>query len=255
MTGRGAAAIGLLLGLWWSAAAADGYEIAGAWLFNEGSGNQAFDSAFDNHGVLEGSAAWANGQRGGAMSLPGRGDSFARIPYGEWLDSAEYTFTAWVRLENASWQYIAWADGEVWPEPRNARHIDIWVHQDGYVVFICHTADGGDVRLDGETVIADGDWHHVAKTVGGGKIQLYIDGELDGEVESGELVVNGEDDLWIGARPGDIAATGLFDEVGFFTEPLEQGDIEALMQDGLETALAVSPKGKAASLWGDLRIR
>ncbi len=228
-------------------------EFAAAWLFDERTGKVSKDLVAGNDAVLEGSASWDAGRLGGAMELPGKGDSFARVAYGEWLDAPEYTFVAWVRLENASWQYIAWADGEVWPEPRNARHIDIWVHQDGYVVFICHTEEGGDVRLDGSAVIADGDWHHVAKVFGGGRLQLYIDGKLDGEIESAPLVVNGKDDLWIGARPGDIAATGLFDEVAFLTEPLSRDGVQSLMEDGLLMALSVSPEGSLALQWAELR--
>lgn len=237
----------------WICGAAFSLEFAAAWLFDERTGKVSKDMVAGNDAVLEGAAAWGAGQRGGAMDLPGNGDSFARVAYGDWLDAPQYTFAAWVRLEDASWQYIAWADGEVWPEPRNARHIDIWVHQDGYVVFICHTEGGGEARLDGKTVIADGEWHHVAKVYGGGRLRLYIDGELDGQIESPELIVNGEDDLWIGARPGKIAATGLFDEVAFLTEPLSRGEIQTLMEDGLIAALSVSPEGSLALQWAELR--
>jgi len=233
-----------------------GTDIASAWLFEEGSGKTVKDLVGGNDGTIKGSAEReANGKFGRALKFPGKGDSYVSIPYNDVFDSDPYTFATWVKLESASWQYIAWQNGLVWPEPHNKRHIDIWVH-DGTnnVVLMWHLEDGGQGRVDGKAAVADGKWHHVAKVSDKENMMLYIDGKLDvKEPMGGNLVVNGEDPLWIGARPGNVAATGLFDEVGFFTEALSEDELAQVMKDGLASYAAVSPSGKLAAIWGKVK--
>ena len=94
-----------------------GAEIVGAWLFEETSGNTVKDIAGGNDGTIKGSVEReANGKFGRALKFPGKGDSYVSIPYNDVFDSDPYTFTAWVKLEAASWQYIAWQNGLTWPD-------------------------------------------------------------------------------------------------------------------------------------------
>ena len=239
-----------------SIAEAGGAGIAGTWLFEETSGKTVKDLVGGNDGTIKGSVEReANGKFGRALKFPGKGDSYVTIPYNDVFDSDPYTFTAWVQLEAASWQYIAWQNGLTWPEPHTKRHLDIWVHDADYPVIMWSVEGGADYgSMDGKTIIADGSWHHIAKSSDGKMIRLFIDGKLDGEKElGGKLVVNGEDALWIGARPGDVAATGLFDEVGFFTEALSEDDLAQVMTEGLASYAAVSPSGKIAATWGQIK--
>ena len=233
-----------------------GAEIVGAWLFEEASGKTVKDLVSGNDGTIKGSVEReANGKFGRALKFPGKGDSYVSIPYNDIFDSDPYTFTAWVTLEAASWQYIAWQNGLTWPEPHTKRHLDIWVHDADYVVIMWSAEGLADYeRVDGKTIVADGSWHHVAKSSDGKMMKLFIDGKPDGEnALGGKLVVNGEDALWIGARPGDVAATGLFDEVGFFTESLSEDELAQVMKDGLASYAAISPSGKLAAIWGKVK--
>jgi hypothetical protein len=228
--------------------------LAAAWLFDEGSGERISDSVGNNDGEIIGSLKWVKGRFGNALEFAGAGDSYVSIPHRDILDSDPYTITAWVKLENASWQYIAWKDGLVWPEQHLKRHIDIWVHEADYVVLMWHLEGGGEGRVDGTTIVADGDWHHVAKSSDGDTMRLLIDGKVDAEGPiGGKLVVNGEDPLWIGARPGDVAATGIIDEVGFFTEALSEEELAEVMNQGLEILAPVEPLDKLAATWGELK--
>ena len=86
-------------------------------------------------------------------------------------------------------------------------------------------------------------------------MRLFVDGKLDGEgATGGKLVVNGEDPLWIGARPGDVAATGIIDEVGFFTEALDEDQLKTVMNQGLEVLAPVEALGKITTTWGGLKV-
>lgn len=233
--------------------------LAGAWLFNEGSGEKINDSVGNNHGQIEGDLEWVDGKFGKGLEFPGQGDSYVTIPYQSVLDSDPYTITAWTKLKNTGdYQYIAWQNGLTWPEPHAMRHTDIWVMNTPGNVVIMWSFEGGGAygRVDGKTVVADDTWHHVAKSSDGDTMRLFIDGNLDGEAPvGGKLVENGEDPLWIGARPGNVAATGVIDEVGFFTEALSEEELKKVMSGGLEVLASVEPVSKLAATWGDLKVR
>lgn len=46
----------------------------------------------------------------------------------------------------------------------------------------------------------------------------------------------------------------MFDEMILFDVALEEGDIQSLMDNGLEATLAVDPVGKVATVWGDVKM-
>ena len=227
--------------------------LVSAWLFEENGGKVAKDVVSGHDGDIKGSIKWMdNGKFGGALQFPGKGDSYVRIDHDDVFNADPYTFVAWVKLEATSWQYVVWRNGEVWPEPKEIRHLDIWIHQDHYLVFMWNAAQGPG-RIEGKTIVADGNWHHIAKVYDGTKVQMFIDGKVDGEKASGGALVKNESPIWIGARPGDIAATGLFDEVGFFTKALSEAQVNDVMDNGLEDYAAVEAAGKATTTWGLLK--
>jgi len=47
--------------------------------------------------------------------------------------------------------------------------------------------------------------------------------------------------------------TGRIDEVAVFNVALEQGDIASLMEEGLETLLAVEARGRLTASWASLK--
>lgn len=244
----------LVMGVAMSADAAK-LGLASAWLFDDGNGDVVKDSVSGHHGEVKGSLEWSNdGKFGGALEFPGKGDSYVRIDHGDVFNSDPYTFVAWVQLQAASWQYVVWRNGDVWPEPEDVRHLDIWIHDADYPVFMWHVK-GAVGRIEGKTTVADGEWHHIAKVYDGEKVQMYIDGELDGEEQTAGPLDTSESPIWIGARPGNVAATGLFDEVGFFTEALSEDELNAVMENGLADYAAVEAAGKLATAWALLKIK
>ena len=85
-------------------------------------------------------------------------------------------------------------------------------------------------------------------------MRLFIDGELDGEAPiSGTLLANEEDPMWIGARPGNVAATGIIDEVGIFAKALSEDELKEVMEESLTVLASVEPSGKLATAWGALK--
>jgi len=234
--------------------------LAGAWSFDEGSGKKVIDSVAGNDGELMGSTKFvAGGKIGGAVQFPGKGDSYVVIPHKDYMDADAYTFTVWTKLDAASWQYIAWNNGPVFPDDPPvgaARHIDIWVHDEDYAFFMWSVEGGGAfAQLPGKTVIADGTWHHLAKWYDGKSIRMYIDGKIDAQTDTKKLAKNGKDALWIGARPGDVFATGLIDEVGLFTKALSEDELKSVMKESLTKLASVEAKGKLSTTWGDVKSK
>jgi hypothetical protein len=66
------------------------------------------------------------------------------------------------------------------------------LHRDNLTQFAGFgTTEGGtNQNLGGKTSIDDGNWHHVAIVVGGGKKRLYVDGQLDAMASPGTVDTN-----------------------------------------------------------------
>ncbi len=229
--------------------------LASAWLFEERNGDEIKDVVGTNDGEIVGKLSRTfYGKFGSAIKFSGKSDSYIRIPHDDVFNATPYTFVAWVKLKSVSWQYIVWRNGDVWPESEEVRHIDIWIHDKGFPVFMW-TAGNHKGQIDGKTVITDDRWHHIAKVYDGEKVLMYVDGVLEDQKASGGTLDTNESPIWIGARPGDVAATGLFDEVGFFTQVLSEDEVNAVMDNGLTDYAAVKATGKATLTWGLLKSK
>ena len=228
--------------------------LVAAWLFEESNGKIVKDIVGGYDGEIKGAPKWvANGKFGRALQFPGKGDSYVRIDHNDVFNSDPYTFMAWTKLKPGNWQYIVWRNGDVWPEKENVRHLDIWIHKDTHMpVFMWHSKGKGG-RINGKTVIADDKWHHISKVYDGKTVQMYMDGKIDGEMPSGGTLDTSKSPIWLGARPGNVAATGLFDEVGFFTEALSEDEINNVMEEGLMQIASVDPTTKLAISWGKIK--
>jgi beta-galactosidase len=199
--------------------------LKGYWSFDEGKGAIAKNAVGENHAIVSPDLKWVDGKRGKAIQYDGEG--YVVIPHEEFFNAPNFTVSVWAKLEQVyNYHYIIWKDGTQWPEEGPGRRVDIWVEMTGPVTVMWNYQD----RLDGRKVINDNKWHHIAEVYDGKSIKLYIDGALDAQAESaGKLPVNNES-LWIGARPGNVAAKGIIDEVRFYDRALSEQQINALFE-------------------------
>ncbi len=202
----------------------------GWWSFDEGSGQTVKNAgSCKNGGTIKDGLKWVDGKVGKALEFNGKG--YVLIDTAPCLDAPEYTFAAWVKLKNTSdYQYIVWRGGTEFPEAKEIRNIDVWVTMGGALSGILDYADAGQarLRLEGTKNIADGKWHLVAVVKCPKAVTFYVDGKKDAsEPVAGKLAANNLP-LWIGARPGDVAATGIIDEVKFFNRALTPEEVAAL---------------------------
>jgi len=226
--------------------------------FETMSGDTVLDVSGNGHdGVIIGDIVSAGGVNGNAaqfatgsyLDLGGASIPAADIP------TSAFTLSAWVKCENTGGDHAifnARASDETW-----LIHPDI---RGGGQYRFCLRGNGANKICDikAGTVVWD-EWTHYAGTYSraDGKATLYINGEVLEQVDAlADVDIAG--DWGLGARVGyniDDARpfTGLMDDFCIYNEALSQDEIEVLMEDGPPEATAVSPKGKLAATWADIK--
>ena len=119
-------------------------------------------------------------------------------------------------------------------------------------------AGGGNTFSGYDFVFEDGEWYHLAITVGKSIAALYIDGtQLGTDKPLVNLVLSDTGrNLSIGSAGNSWYFDGIIDEVAVFNVALSENDIGSIMTKGLEKATgmtAVSPSEKLATSWGYIK--
>lgn len=102
--------------------------------------------------------------------------------------------------------------------------------------------------------MADKEWHHIAGTYDGRTKRMYMDGEIisDDEIVDFKFIGTNDSDMRIGCaknHPQYTFKNGSIDEVGLWRRALTQSEIRKVRGG----ALAVSPKDRVATTWGDIK--
>ncbi|MDE0688423.1 MAG: LamG domain-containing protein [Candidatus Poribacteria bacterium] len=101
--------------------------------------------------------------------------------------------------------------------------------------------------------MVDKKWHHITGTYDGRIKRIYLDGEIRSDrKEDFEFIGTNDSNLRIGCakdHPQYTFKNGSIDEVGLWRRALTQSEILQVMGG----ALAVSPKNKIATMWGDIK--
>ncbi len=220
--------------------------IVAAWLF-DGDAKDISVNGFD--GEPQG-GKYVEGMIGQAIELNGTN---------EWVNITkrmgsfeEITFTHWVKSTGRDGQWRVFFNVNGW----KAGDIHYQLHPDKRVEFSIHTNPGGNDTFAKFAITGDqmNKWIHIATAYSAKekKIRFYINGELDAENDWGGnpgVLDPGRIGDWGGSRQWQ----GLIDEFAIFNTVLSEGDIKSLMNDGLESGLAVDPKDKIAVTWGSLK--
>ena len=230
--------------------------ITGMWLFNEGKGGTAKDSSGNgNDGEIHG-AKWVDGKFGKALEFNGT-DNWVEVPHSDTVGfkgGTSFTITCYFKgtkvagalvgknYEDTSqilpW-YLLWNGGA-----------------DNKVTLYLRDGASTSFRANGTTEIGDDKWHFVVgrADADAGKISIWIDGKMDAEVDFNKKggYGTGEGVFHI-ARHYDRYTEGIIDDVALFNVALEEEDMDALMNDGVETAAAVEPVNKLTTTWGRIK--
>ena len=233
----------------------------GVWLFNETDGDTASDASENgNDGTLEGDPEWAPGGKfGNALELDGAGD-YVSVPDHKTLDtelSEALTIVIWVQgtYRPGDWHGLVtkaqgWQVDMCYLLQRNAN---------GVFEFAPFGEAGNTVWTASNVNPEDGTWYHVAAVYTGEEAQVYVDGVLSATRVFSAEIADTNAPVVIGTNypTGIQPVDGLIDEAAIFSVALEEEDINAIMNDGLEETLGilpVEPSGKLALTWGDLKL-
>ena len=220
--------------------------IAAAWLF-DGDAADISGNGFD--GELKG-GKFVAGKIGDAIELNGSTE-WIEIPkrIGEFED---ITFAHWVKSTGREAQWRVFFNVNGW----KGGDIHYQMHPNNKVEFSINGNPGGNDTFANYMLAGDqmDKWVHIATAYSAPekKIRFYINGELDIENDWG-----GNPGILDPARIGDWGQLrqweGLIDEFIIFNTVLSEDDIQAVMNNGFETTLAVDAKGKLTTTWGNLK--
>jgi hypothetical protein len=209
----------------------------GIWRFDEGTGSTLADeSIYSNHGQRvesnPGTTTFTPGVHGEALAFEAPGGRVL-VPDAASLDVEDaLTLTAWVRPAERKTQYIVKKGS--------------FGESDGYELALSSTglafarfnqATAGNAykiystsqyRTDGQT------WVHLAVTLDGKVLRLYVDGVLESELAAPALSVGSNDrDLSIGAEDdGGGWVSGAIDDVHIYARALPLEDIQSIIATG-----------------------
>lgn len=218
--------------------------------FDDLNGDVAKDlSKFENDATFKGNPKLVKGQFGKAVDFDGK--TWAEIPDHASIDIVDgITIELWANLRKAGNEQTGVEKGTTWkaglytlaPYYRNGsilQFFDLPEHCDDENI-------GGNIQ--------DETWHFMAGTWDGTTIKLYIDGELNKELEcKGKLTPN-DDPLFIGARGGTQRfVNGALDEIKMYNYALTADELKDDMEN--PHALSVVPQRKLATTWARLKSR
>ena len=215
------------------------------WDFNEGKGKIAYDQM----GVPRGrnkvngylnNAYWQRLAVGYAVGLTGADNSY--VTFGKTIGQfgrEDFTVAFWVQTKDCLDLFDLIGNRQ---SVGHGNFFAVRMNGDGYV-----TAEvDEDVRGNGyigvkskQRRLNDGDWHHIAVTRNGGKLALYIDGELSntGSARSTADIRN-KNDFKLGRSLVDkgtrrFAPAALFDDVAIYSDDLTASQVRSLYKSGL----------------------
>ena len=215
--------------------------IIGWWTGN----GDATDLIGGNNGTLEGGAtATAAGMVGEAFSFDGT-NGYVQIPNAPALNPAIFTLEAWVRFSSlnsagsggspAGDQYIVFKQNS---QSGNFEGIDLSkTRTSGGDVFefLVTSASAQSVSVLSTTTIATGVWYHVAAVRGTNFLQIYVNGQLQGQTNLTFPQNYGTLHLYFGTTGQsywDHKLAGNLDEVTLYNRPLASNEIAAIYAAG-----------------------
>jgi len=252
-----------------SVARIDPKAYVGMWLFDDGKGDTVADSSGnENDGTLKNNPKFVDGKFGKALQFDGV-TNYVDCGNDASLDiTKEITVVAWVQFDgldykNSTGKLLSIA-AKGYPDAV-APHAGWWFSYDnrnngqGFPYTCFGNKNGGWVgggnSFSGYNfVFDDGEWYHLAITVGKSIAALYIDGiQLGADKQLSNLVLSDTiRNLSIGSAGTSWYFSGIIDEVGIFNIKLEEQNIQTIMNKGLSPT-AVGLSGKLATTWAAIK--
>jgi len=155
--------------------------IRGFWHFDEGTGTTAYDSSgFNNNGTVYGGAMWSDGKLGKALDFDGV-DDYVEVPDSDSLDvSGKMTLEAWIYPRTMTHLQVIVSKYNHSAPYNGAYYLGLGGY--GYMnkILFGLSNDGYHYYyMLSNTNITANTWTHVAGTLNGTHMTLYINGNKD----------------------------------------------------------------------------
>ena len=113
------------------------------------------------------------------------------------------------------------------------------------------------VDLKGRTNIPTGEWTHIATTLEGSNLKVYVNGEEDGSGTSAGYAGGNAKTFTIGKASWYDGSffTGIIDEAGLFNKALSKDEVKSVMNAGLLGKAAVFSSGKLIFTWATIKAK
>jgi hypothetical protein len=205
----------------------DPSDVAGAWLFDEGSGNVAMDlSDNGNHGTLVSDPAYVPGVRGTAVNLDGPA-SMRSATNGFPIGSDDRTLAFWVKAPSYKFG-DTWLAGWGAPDTAMVSAMVLGLNRNagGVLGFWGWAAD-----VPSTTVLPDGEWVHAAFTYdsSSSEITIYLNGDVDAQTTIPTLNTPAGTDFNVAKGIIFAPLNAVFDEVVVLTTAASQAEVRSLM--------------------------
>ena len=214
--------------------------------FDDGKGKVAKDiTGNGNDGTINGDAQWVDGKFGGALEFTNRNSWVEPTLEKKWWNENLKSFSVvmWVKSNDMN-QPIFFGS----QDPGDAR-LYLAVKDGFWNMGIQDKSWGGGHQ--GVLAKADKEWHAIALTMDNDTATLYINGEKTITKKYSKYTMNRKPLIGALNKHDGIGyhLTGIMDEVGVWDRVLTQADVKANMERGF----AVSPEGRLATVWGDIK--
>ena len=212
------------------------------WTFDDRQGVTAVDSMGYSNGAIHG-AEWDAGRIGSALRFDGV-DDYVDLGEAAQLRTEVFSLTAWIKtsLQEPLWQTVMSFE-------RGSHAISLLGN--GHVHYGWQWVRKG---LEGKTDVRTGEWVFIGVTRDdGGRVVIYVNGEIDGDYECDTTSVFDRSPKIGGDTIDDEFFCGLIDDVRFFNYALSKDEVGKLFV-GKELLEAVKPpeegeaKGKATNV-------
>ena len=215
------------------------------WKFDETTGNTAGDEIANfgnNTGVLRNfGSPWVSGNEGGALNFDGTDDHIAidNFNYDANTTYAEFSTSLWIRTADGGNQIlVSYDESRFWS-------LGINYNAGPGELFLEVATDAGRIRLEGNSRIDDGQWHHIVALYDNGRAAIYVDGSLNASTNRGSVFGGENRDrfgfIGVGSERGNASSTskgpddyfqGQMDEVFIFNNALNDSEINDLYLNG-----------------------
>lgn len=220
------------------------------YLFDEEVVEEATDvSEFENHGEITDAEWTENGKNGGGLVFDGATSLIEVLHHDSLLPGGDaLTIEAWFKP-------ASFPGGH----PPIARKGSVaesgWGFDTpgGKIRGFVYTAPGDPAVAQGATPMKLDTWHHLAMVYDGEEVRIYLDGELDGEVQRKGNINENEASVWIGKKANEsVWLDGTLDEFRILNVAISEEQIRADMEG---ITFAVEATGKLTTTWGQIKAK